>query len=176
MRLEDLVMRIVRKAMRETRVAMPARLDGYEAGSRRARVQISVPEQLDDGRTVAQPVIPDVPVGTIGGGGGGMTVPLRGGDTGLVIFMDRDTGAFFSDNESGQQDSGRMHSLNDAVFIPLTLGGGADADNVNITGATVVIIAAGGVTIEGDVTVQGDVIADGVSLKNHTHAGIPVDP
>jgi hypothetical protein len=176
MRLEDLVTRIVRKAMRETRVAMPARIEGYEAGSRRARVQILVPEQLDDGRTVDQPVIPDVPVGTIGGGGGGVTVPLGGGDTGIVIFMDRDTGAFFADGERGEQDSGRMHSLNDAVFIPLTFGGGADADNVNITGTTVIIVASGGVTIQGDVTVEGDVIADGVSLKDHTHGGVPVDP
>ena len=176
MRLEDLVMRVVQKAMRETRVAMPARLDGYEAGSRRARVQVLVPERLDDGREVDQPIIPDVPVGTIGGGGGGVTMPLASGDTGLVIFMDQDTGAYFSDDETGRQDSGRRHSMNDAVFIPLTFGGGADADNVNISGATVVIVAAGGVTIQGDVTVEGDVIADGVSLKNHTHGGVPVDP
>ena len=176
MRLEDLVTRIVRKAMRETRVAMPARLDGYEAGSRRARVQILVPELLDDGRTVDQPIIPDVPVGTIGGGGGGVTMPLASGDTGIVIFMDQDTGAYFSDGETGGQDSGRRHSMNDAVFIPLTFGGNADPDNVNITGATVIIVASGGVTIQGNVTVEGDVIADGVSLKNHTHGGVPVDP
>jgi hypothetical protein len=169
-------MRIVQKALRETRVAMPARIEGYEAGTRRARVRVLVPELLEDGRQVDQPIIPDVPVGTPGGGGGGVTLPLGSGDTGIVIFMDQDTGAYFADDETGRQDSGRRHSMNDAVFIPLTFGGGADADNVNISGATVVIVAAGGVTIQGDVTVEGDVIADGVSLKNHTHGGVPVDP
>lgn len=41
--------------------------------------------------------------------------------------------------------------------------------------ATLNIQASGGVTINangGDVTVNGDVIADGVSLKNHTHVGV----
>ncbi len=39
-------------------------------------------------------------------------------------------------------------------------------------GATLELVASGGVTIAGDVTVNGDVIADGVSLKNHIHGGV----
>lgn len=38
------------------------------------------------------------------------------------------------------------------------------------------IIAPGGISVTGTVTVQGDVIADGISLKNHTHRNVTPGP
>lgn len=54
-------------------------------------------------------------------------------------------------------------------------------------GATVTLVADGGMTInaeggvtlnaaDGNVVVQGDVIADGISLKTHTHTGVQTGP
>ena len=53
-----------------------------------------------------------------------------------------------------------------------------EADVTLPTGGKLTIVADGGVTITGDVEVTGtitastDVIADGISLKNHTHPGV----
>lgn len=43
---------------------------------------------------------------------------------------------------------------------------------LQLGGGTAEIVATGGITINGTVTVAGDVIADGISLKAHTHGGV----
>lgn len=162
--LSDLVKRTVRKAMEETRVAMPARILSYNAGSRLARIQILQPELTDDGKTVAQPVITDVPVFMPIGGGAAVTFPVASGDEGVVWFADQDIGAWSADGNRSP-DSARRHSLTDAMFMPSQGRGPADADNMVISfgGATITIDPGGGVTIDapGDVTINGNLTVNG---------------
>ncbi|MFY9349007.1 MAG: phage baseplate assembly protein V, partial [Sphingobium sp.] len=50
-----------------------------------------------------------------------------------------------------------------------------EAHHLDVTlpaGATMALVADGGVSIKGDVTVEGDVIADGISLKTHLHGNV----
>jgi len=171
MQLEELVMRIVRKTMREMRVSMPARIIGYDAATRRARVQIIGSERLPDGRTVAQPVVTDVPVFMPIGGGAALTMPIGAGDTGIVVFADQDIGGWTIDDEGTGQDSGRRHSLSDAMFIPGDGRSPADADNVVMSygGATVKITPGGDVNIDapGNITftAAGDVTITGATIN-----------
>lgn len=187
--MAELMKRTIRKAQADTRVAMPARILSYDAGSRLARVQILQPELTEDGQTVAQPVITDVPVFMPVGGGAAVTFPVGAGDDGIVWFADQDIGAWAADGNP-IPDSGRRHSLSDAMFMPAQGRGAASADNLVISfgGASIVIApsgvvtitAAAGVVIDGDVTVNGtidatgDVTGAGVSLESHTHGGGPV--
>lgn len=147
--LTDLVKRTVRKAMEETRVAMPARVLSYDAGSRLARIQILQPELTSDGKTVDQPVITDVPVFMPIGGGAAVTFPVGAGDEGVVWFADQDIGAWSADGNRSP-DSARRHSLTDAMFMPAQGRGAADADNMVISfgGATIILTPSGSVSID----------------------------
>lgn len=183
--LDELIKRAVRKAMRETRVSMPARIVSYDAGLRRAQVQILQSERTEDGEIIRQPVVTDVPVFMPIGGGASITTPIAGGDTGIVVFADQDIGGWISDDDTSAPDSGRRHSLNDAMFIPGDGRSAADADNVIITfgGATIKITPGGDVDIDapGDVSISsgGDVkISAGGAVEiesaDLTHNGVNV--
>lgn len=117
----------------------------------------------------------------------------REGDTGILLYNDTDTDNAMADGSEGEPNTARNHAPEDAKFI-----GGIKVDAAQIpTGipdeALVLCNEAGdvffsikddqiqskgewnhegNVNIKGTVTVTGgDVIADGISLKNHTHPG-----
>lgn len=187
MNLPELVQRMIKATMIQMRVSMPARVESYEAGRQMVQVSIVMPERDLDGSLIPQAVINEVPVSFMRCGGAHLTFPIRRGDTGLIVFTDRDVGAWVSDGAT-VSDSDRMHAINDAVFIPGIQAGGVSAnpDDVELQyqGCTVhirksgLIELTGNVQINGDVTVNGgvaatdDVTADGVSLKDHTHGGV----
>ena len=176
--LDELINRAVRKAMRETRVSMPARIVSYDAGARRARVQLLQPDRTEDGKTVAQPVITDVPVFMPIGGGASITTPIGGGDTGIVIFADQDIGGWVADGDTSPPDSGRRHSMSDAMFMPGDGRSAADADNVVISfgGASITLDPGGGVTIvaPGGVEITSPTLThNGVNVgDDHVHSGV----
>lgn len=173
--LSELVKRTVAKALEETRSSMPAKVISYDASRRVAQVQILQPELTSDGKEVAQPVIAEVPVFMPIGGAGSMTFPVSPGDEGIAVFADQDIGGYVRDGDTSKPDSGRRHSLTDAMFYPGVVRGGADADNVVITcgsasitlqpGGKVVIDAPNGLEITGSgVTHNGTNIGD-----DHVH-------
>jgi len=192
--LDELINRAVRKAMRETRVAMPARIVSYNAGTRRAQVQILQPDRTEDGQQIPQPIVTEVPVFMPIGGGASITTPIGAGDTGIVMFADQDIGGWVADGDTSGTDSGRRHSLNDAMFMPGDGRSAADASNVIITfgGATIKITPGGDVDIDapgnvsissaGDVTISAggavdiqsaDLTHNGVNVgDDHVHGGI----
>ena len=221
MNLTDLVQRVVNQTLRELRVAMPGRVVRYEPERQMVQAEVIQPEVMPDGEVVFQPVIVEVPVSWPRAGGAWLTFPIARGDTGMLVFADRDIGAWVSENDEGDPDSKRTHSLTDAVFVPGIQGGGvnANADDVELQyqGSTIhirrsgqvevnapnVVVNAGqttinspttnngnvvingnlnvsGLTTTGGLTSQGtagggvatftgDVVADGTSLKSHTH-------
>jgi hypothetical protein len=160
---------------------MPARVVNYDAARQIVSVDVIQPEAMPDGEIVAQPVIVEVPVSWPRAGGAHMTFPIARGDTGLVMFADRDIGGWVSEGSEGAPDSKRTHSLTDAVFVPGIQGGGvqANASDVEIQyqGSTIHIRESGqvevnapNVVVNADVaSFTGDVVADGISLKGHTH-------
>lgn len=204
MNLTDLVQRVVNQTLRELRVAMPGRVVRYDPGRQMVQAEVIQPEVMPDGEVVFQPVIVEVPVSWPRTGGAWMTFPIDRGDTGMLVFTDRDIGAWVSENDEGSPDSKRTHSLTDAVFVPGIQGGGVDANaddvelqyqgstihirssgQVEVNAPNVVVNAGqttinspttnnGNVVINGNlnvsgITTTGDAVADGVSLKSHTH-------
>lgn len=160
MQLSEVMKRGVAQAMRQTRVAMPAVVVSYDGGSGLASVRVLIPDVSPGGETAEQPVIPAVPVSFPRGGGASVTWPLGAGDTGIVIFADRDIGGWAVDGDTSPPESDRMHSLTDGMFIP-GLGGGSTGDLVLRMGSTTVTLTNDGVDIVGNVTVKGDVAIDG---------------
>jgi|GEM_PF-5047050 len=79
--------------------------------------------------------------------------PITDDDTDLIEYKDGTTLSY----------SPSAHKLD----INLSQG------TVNIIAPNGVMInASAGITIKGTVNVQGDIIADGISLKSHTHSGV----
>jgi hypothetical protein len=177
MTLDELIARAVRKAAQDIRVAMPARIISYDAGTRLARVQILVADKTEDGNTIPQPVITDVPVFMPIGGGAAITTPISAGDTGIVHFADQDIGGFAVDGDTSEPDTDRRHSLSDGMFVPGQGTGAADPTNVTISfgGATIIITPGGDVNIDspGDVTINA---AGGVNINSATleHNGVNI--
>jgi len=188
MQMSELVTRAVRKAARNIRVAMPCRVVSYDPGRSMVAVEIVMPEREDDGRETAQPVIPEVPVSFPRGGGFFMTHPISAGDTGLVVFGDRDVGGWVADGDTAMPESERMHSITDGFFIPGVQGGGVSSNgedvvisyagsvfrltgggNVNIeTGGSVSINASGSVSIN-----SSGLTHNGTNVGNdHVHGGV----
>lgn len=175
--LAELMKRTIRKGQAETRVAMPARILSYDAGSRLARIQIIQSEVTEDGQVVQQPVITDVPVFMPIGGGASVTFPVGAGDEGIVWFADQDIGAWATGNGT-EPDSGRRHSLSDAMFMPAQGRGNADSSNVVISfgGASIVLDPGGIVTITapGGLIIESPTLThNGVNIgEDHVHGGI----
>jgi hypothetical protein len=151
MNLTDLVQRLIQQTLRELRVAMPARVVSYNASRQIVSVDVIQPEVMPDGEIVAQPVIVEVPVSWPRAGGAWMTFPINRGDTGIIMFADRDIGAWVSEGAEGAPDSKRTHSLTDAVFVPGIQGGGvnANANDVELQyrGSTIHIRRSGQVEV-----------------------------
>jgi hypothetical protein len=66
---------------------------------------------------VDYPVLTDVPVFILSGGGFAVTFPVAAGDTCLVCFNDRDLDSWFQSNSAVPPNSARMHSLSDGLAL-----------------------------------------------------------
>lgn len=63
------------------------------------------------------PLLVDVPVISLSGGTGGVTLPISAGDQCLVLFNDRDMDNWWSGQPGGPPATGRLHSIADAIAI-----------------------------------------------------------
>lgn len=66
---------------------------------------------------ISYPVLVDCPVFVLTGGGSYLTMPIKAGDTCLVLFNDRDIDAWFSTGAVVPPNSSRMHDLSDGMAI-----------------------------------------------------------
>ena len=142
------------------------------------------------------PLLVNVPISWVQGGGLCSTFPLTKGDEVTVIFTDRCLDAWRQSGGVQPQTDCRMHSLSDAIAIPGLCSAPRDIPNISTTSAqvrtidgttyievtqtkVVNIVAPVGCNITGNLTVTGDVTTTG-TLKNnnvnvgstHTHSGV----
>ncbi len=199
--MDGLMTLFKRSLMMSLRVALPAVVKNFDTETNRADLTPAITSASNNGETVILPELSDVPVCTPGGGGFGASFPLVAGDTGWVIFCDRDISLFKNSGEVSPANTNRLHNLADAVFYPdvmgkiklsdpgcavwQTLNGSVKVvlsdSAVSITGDTNI---TGDVAVTGDVSVTGaisaagtvtsgvDVVAGGISLKSHVHGGV----
>lgn len=69
------------------------------------------------GEIKSYPLLVDVPVFVLGGGNRVVTIPIRNGDTCLVLFNDRDVDNWFSTGIPSVPSSGRLHDLSDGLAL-----------------------------------------------------------
>ena len=80
-------------------------------------VQIQDKWQQQDGTLIDFPLLVDVPCLQFSGAGGGIDVPISEGDTGILLFNDRNIDKWWSTNTVQKASVYRCHSFNDAIFI-----------------------------------------------------------
>lgn len=73
--------------------------------------------QQYDPRLVDYPLLVDVPVIVLGGGGTNVTFPVSQGDECLVLFNDRDKDNWLRSGQPGPVATGRLHSLSDGFAL-----------------------------------------------------------
>lgn len=183
------------------RVALPAVIVSFDKTINRAVVAPAITSASSNGETINLPELSDVPVCTAGGGGFAASFPLVQGDTGWLLFCDRDISLFKASGVISPANTDRLHNLADAVFLPDIMGkANLSASNaavwqtydgsvrveisetgISVTGNTAVngdlsvagdLSVTGEIDAQGDITAQGDVRAGAISLLTHVHGGV----
>lgn len=113
----ELIKAMQDKISSNIRVAMPGLIETYEFKTCKASIKIDMQELYQNDTVVDYPVIANVPVIHLRSGGAEISMPVKRGDSCLVIFMDRDIKAWLLGASKQPPKSRRLHHLNDAVAI-----------------------------------------------------------
>lgn len=180
---------VLRKFLQGVDDCLPARVVSYDRDTNIATVQPLVSMLTTDNRQVARATVSQVPVFRFGGGGFSLSYPLQANDLGWIKANDRDVSMVMQTFAAGAPNTRRMHSFEDAWFIPDRLRSiviaGEDADCAVLqsddgvlklsigagrvkmqAGASSVTVTAAGVAILGVLTING------TPYLAHTHAGV----
>lgn len=183
-----------RKFMQQTDDTLPARVIAFDREANRATVAPCVSLLTTDGRVVPRAQVARVPVMQFGGGGVVLNFNLKPGDLGWIKATDRDLSLFMQSYRDTQPNTLRMHTFQDAVFIPEVMRGwviaGEDAENavlqtldgnarvsvgdswvrLKFGGATLTLDAAGILLAAGETSLA--VTPAGINIAGHvTNAG-----
>lgn len=155
------------------RVAMPAKVLSFD-GKHTVTAQIMIKQNIN-GQQVSYPPIPDVPVSFLRAGGFSVTVPVRVGDEGTLLFYDRCIdGWYASGNESEIMDF-RLHDLSDASFLPAGIVSQPNALGEVFSGglslqtddaSTYLRVTNGKILIKGDIEHEGSTVHNGLTTQN----------
>lgn len=108
----------LRKLMQKTDGQLPARVMSYDRDRNRVRVQPLIAMVSTSGVKISRASLIDLPCLAYGGGGFFVNFPLKKGDLGWIEASDRDTSLFLQSMTEQIPNSKRIHSFEDARFIP----------------------------------------------------------
>lgn len=174
---------------------LPARVVSYDRVANRAQVLPLVRILTTDGRQVRRAQVANVPVMQFGGGNALLSFDLQPGDLGWVKANDRDISLVMSRGAESAPNTLRMHSFEDAVFIPDIMRGytinAEDAgnavlqtrdgsvrvaiwpDRIKLTaGALSLTIGPSEHVFEGRVIMPDGATIEGRDFVTHTHGGV----
>lgn len=126
--LPELIKRTMIQTMRQLRVSMPCEVVSYNSKRQMVDVRIVQPEIDLAGNNIPMPVITNIPVSFVRCGNSHITHPINKGDTGFIVFADRDISSWVETNNTSVVDSARTHSMQDSYFVPGIVGGGNNAN------------------------------------------------
>ena len=95
-------------------------IEAFDASNQTASVSINYLKsyETDTGvETRPYPLLLDVPIIVVNGGGASLTFPIAPGDTCLVLFNDRDIDNWFASGQTVALKSNRAHALADGIAL-----------------------------------------------------------
>lgn len=170
--------------------AMPCLVTAVDFEAMTLEAQPAIQGQIQDQngvtRSIALPLLVDVPIVFPSAGGFMITMPIKIGDEVLVVFASRCIDAWWQSGGIQRPMEARMHDLSDGFAIPgprsqpnvvedisttaLQIRNDEGTSYVEISAdGKIKLVSPAGIDIDGDVTVSGDVVASGISLVTHTH-------
>ncbi|MDF7667456.1 Gp138 family membrane-puncturing spike protein [Orbaceae bacterium ESL0727] len=96
--------------------ALPATVIAFDGHTVQCKAMIN--KVLANGQEIAIPPLVDVPVQFPHAGGFCITVPIKAGDEGLVIFSSRCIDGWFASGQTSKPLDNRINDLSDGFFIP----------------------------------------------------------
>jgi len=109
----------LRLLLRQERASINTSLPGTVSSVDGDRVQVTLGIVREfNGQKQEPMVLPDVPVVFPGGRSGRLSWPVSDGDTGLVVFCQRNLDRWLAGQEGVLPANRRMHDYSDAVFVP----------------------------------------------------------
>ncbi|MFW5880814.1 MAG: Gp138 family membrane-puncturing spike protein [Spirochaetota bacterium] len=117
--LAQLMRAAIRSGSLHLHVALPARIERYDHKQQRAQVLPLIQrEDIETGEVTDRPIISDVPVVWPRAGGASLTMPVKKGDTVLLVFSDRALDTWLDEGKREPPPSRRAHAYSDAIAIP----------------------------------------------------------
>jgi hypothetical protein len=176
--LAELLRRVLEARLLDLHVALPGRVERYDAAQEVADVRPMLRRAIpsaETGEAVLEtlPVIPSVPVCWPSGGGCAMTFPLAVGDPVELVFQDFDLDAYRrSGGDLSDPGVRSAHGLSGAVAIPCAVSGpvGADASHVKIVLGAGVQLRVGGSSDAAALASKVDALQ--TAYNSHTHSGV----
>lgn len=112
----------IKAALKGVRVALPARVETYDASTQQVTVQPLVFEGFNDEtgkrQTERLPVIAGVPLVFPSAGGYRLTFPVAAGDTVLLVFSSSSIDRWLALGGEVDPIDDRRHNISDAIAIP----------------------------------------------------------
>lgn len=194
--LQGMLRATFRKLLQGVDGMLPAVVLNYDRASNRATVRPMVSLLMTTGEVLQRAAVASVPVLAHGAGGFVITYPVKAGDLGWLEASDRDISLFMQALRESQPNTTRMHSFEDARFIPdafrgYTLPSGTNAaDDMTIQsldGSVAVVLKPGAVVVRapavsieatGTITLQAGagVTIQGQDWATHQHSGVDTGP
>ncbi len=89
----------------------------YDSANQTCEVEIGMLRKLPTGEEVKYPILLDVPVIILSGGGTSLTFPIEPGDKCVILFNDRDIDIFLEEDRSALPNSSRAHDYSDGIAL-----------------------------------------------------------
>lgn len=117
--LAEVIAGAMESRLSELHVALPGRIDSYDASTQKARVQPLIRKKfIGADQAVSMPIINNVPVVFPRTANAIISMPISKGDNVLLLFSERSMDNWLS--TGGEADPGvtRKHDISDAIAIP----------------------------------------------------------
>jgi len=113
----DFLLSLKNKILDSVNVCLPGIIESWDFQSQKAIIKIDSKKIEDNNEAIEYPVISGVPIITPSSGGAFISMPIKRGDSCLVLFTDKDITNWLLGASNQTPNSKRMHSLSDAVAI-----------------------------------------------------------
>ncbi|MDB4311874.1 Gp138 family membrane-puncturing spike protein [bacterium] len=186
--LVDALNGLIDTRLKSVYTMLPAKVTSVDYTKNNLSAQPLITGKFADGSQLKTPELHQVPIFVLSAGGGStrITLPVKVGDTVLILFSQRSVGVFLGSNASEPVDSPTTttHGINPimalpCLFTPSTAKEISSDDLVVENGSSKITVSPSGdiavkcpkLTIEGDLEVNGDVATVGTLTNNGITVG-----
>ncbi len=115
---EDAIGAVVNVMLSGIHTCLPGKIESYDHAKKKASVKPLIRKKYADGTVIPLPVIVNVPVVWMQGGGAVFTFPLKKGDGVLLLFAERNIDRWLSEGGDVEPKDSRKFHLSDCIAIP----------------------------------------------------------